>query len=162
MSDERFMRRAIELSRIGVMGGHGGPFGTTIVKDGRIVGEGHNMVISTNDATAHAEVVAIREAGKTLDTFDLSGCDLYVNGPPCCMCFASILWAGISRVFYLLSAKDAADIGLGDQHLYDEMARPIDGRCIPFISCRNSMRKRAIVYSLWASKSDKIVFSRSD
>jgi tRNA(Arg) A34 adenosine deaminase TadA len=89
---------------------------------------------STNDATAHAEVVAIREAGKTLNTFDLSGCDLYVNGSPCCMCFASILWAGISRVFYLLSAKDAADIGLGDQHLYDEMARPIDGRCIPFIS----------------------------
>ncbi len=162
MSDERFMRRAIELSREGVLGGHGGPFGTTIVKDGHIVGEGHNMVISTNDPTAHAEVVAIREAGKNLDTFDLSGCDLYVNGPPCCMCFSSILWAGISRVFYVLSAKDAADIGLGDQHLYEDMARPLGERSIPFIPMHQLDEEARQVYDLWANKSDKIVFSRSD
>ncbi len=78
------------------------------------------------------------------------------------MCFASILWAGISRVFYLLSAKDAADIGLGDQHLYEEMARPIEGRCIPFISMHELDEEAREVYSLWANKSDKIVFSRSD
>ncbi len=162
MSDERFMRRAIELSREGVLGGHGGPFGTTIVKDGRIVGEGHNMVISTNDPTAHVEVVAIREAGKNLSTFDLSGCDLYVNGPPCCMCFSSILWAGISRVFYVLSAKHAADIGLGDQHLYEQMSRPLGERSIPFIPMHQLDEEARQVYDLWANKSDKIVFSRSD
>lgn len=162
MPDERFLRRAIELSRIGVLGGHGGPFGTTIVKDGRIVGEGHNMVISSNDPTAHAEVVAIREAGKNLNTFDLSGCDMYINGPPCCMCFASILWAGISRVYYALSAQDSVDIGLGDQHLYDEMARPIGERSIPFIPMNQLDAEAREVYDLWASKSDKITFSRSD
>ncbi len=81
--------------------------------------------------------------GKNLNTFDLSGCDLYVNGPPCCMCFASIMWAGISRVFYRLSAKDAEDIGLGDQHVYEEMARSLEDRSSHSFQCTNSMRKRA-------------------
>ena len=95
MSHERFLRRAIELSREAVVGGYGLPFGTVIVKDGEIVGEGYNMVTSTNDPTAHAEVVAIRDAAKASRHYDLSGCDLYVNGPPCCMCLGTILWARI-------------------------------------------------------------------
>ncbi len=161
-ADERFVKRAIELSGDGVLGGQGGPFGTTIVKDGRISGEGHDMVISTNDATAHAEVVAIREAGKNLNTLDLSGCDSYVNGPPCCMCLASIMRAGISRVCYLLSAKDAEHTGLGDQHLYEGMARFLEDRSIPFISMHELDEEAREVYSLWANKSDKIVLSRSD
>ncbi len=162
MPDERFMRCANELSRQGVLGGHGGPFGTTIVKDGHIVGEGHNMVISSNDPTAHAEIVAIREAGKKLNTFDLSGCDLYVNGPPCCMCFASILWAGISQVFYVLSAKDAVDIGLGDQYLYEQISRPLEDRSIPFIPMPQLDEEARQVYHLWANQADKITFSVSD
>ncbi len=89
-------------------------------------------------------------------------CDLYVNGPPCCMCFASILWAGLSRVFYVLSAKDAEDIGLGDQHLCEEMSRPLEGRSIPFIPMNELDEEARQVYDLWANKSDKIILSRSD
>lgn len=162
MGDERFMKRAIELSREGALGGHGYPFGTTIVKDGKIVGEGFNMVVSTNDPTAHAEVVAIRDACKKLKTFSLKGCDLYVNGPPCCMCFASIMWAEIDRVFYVLSAQDSADIGLGDQHLYAEMSRPLEERSIPFIPMHQLDKEAREVYDLWAAKIDTRGRARSD
>lgn len=145
------MKRAIELSREGVVGGYGFPFGTVIVKDGEIVGEGFNRVTSSNDPTAHAEVVAIREAGRRLGTFDLSGCDLYVNGPPCCMCLGAILWAKISRVFYVLSMQACDDIGLPHQHLFEEFSRPIDQRSIPFIAMPELDEEARAVYELWAN-----------
>ena len=151
MSNERFMRRAIELSREGVEGGYGLPFGSTVVKDGEIVGEGYNMVTSSNDPTAHAEVLAIRDAAQRLQTYDLSGCDLYANGPPCCMCFGTILWARISRVFYVLSMKASDDIGLPHEHLYEDFGRPIDQRSIPFIAMPGLDDEAWAVYDLWAS-----------
>lgn len=155
MSNEAFMRRAIELSREGVVGRHGLPFGTVIVKDGKVVGEGYNMVTSTNDPTAHAEVVAIRNAAKALKTFDLSGCDLYVNGPPCCMCLGSILWARISRVFYTLSMKDCDDIGLPHQHLFEDFSRPIEARSIPFLAMPELAAEAREVYDLWYNLPDR-------
>src|SRR5438874_346376 len=114
MDHNVFMRRVIELSRNGMLGGFGGPFGSVIVKDGEIVGEGHNEVIATNDPTAHAEIVAIRRASARLKTFDLSGCDIYINGTPCCMCMASMLWARLDRAYFILEEKDSEAIGLGD------------------------------------------------
>lgn len=150
MSSEQFMKRAIELSREGVVGGYGLPFGTTIVKDGEIVGQGYNLVTSTNDPTAHAEIVAIRDAAEHLQTYDLSGCDLYVNGPSCCMCLGAILLAQISRVFYVLSLKDCDDIGLSHAHLFEEFSRPIDQRSIPFIAMPELDDEARAVYDLWA------------
>jgi guanine deaminase len=158
MSNERFMRRAIELSREGVEGRHGLPFGATVVKDGEIVGEGYNRVTSTNDPTAHAEVLAIRDAAQRLQTYNLRGCDLYTNGPPCCMCFGTILWARISRVFYTLSMKASDDIGLPHAHLYDDFARPVDQRSIPFIKMPEFDDEAWEVYELWASSPDRPKF----
>lgn len=156
MAEQRFMRRAIELSREGVTGGHGFPFGTVIVRDDEIVGEGYNQVPSTNDPTAHAEVVAIREAGRRLGTFDLSGCDLYVNGPPCCMCLGAILWAGVSRVFYTLDMQACVDIGLPHEHLFDDFSRPLDKRSIPFIAMPELNEEAREVYELWAASPDAV------
>jgi len=158
MSEERFMKRAIELSREGVVGRYGLPFGSTVVKNDKIVGEGYNMVTSTNDPTAHAEVLAIRDAAKRLQTHDLSGCDLYANGPPCCMCFGTILWARISRVFYVLSMQASEDIGLPHEHLYDDFSRPIDQRSIPFIAMPALDDEARAVYELWANLPDRPQF----
>jgi len=158
MSDERFMKRAIELSREGVTGGYGLPFGSVVVKDDEIVGEGYNMVTSTNDPTAHAEVLSIRDAARRLETYDLSGCDLYTNGPPCCMCLGTILWARISRVFYVLSMKDCDDIGLPHEHLFEDFSRPIDQRSIPFIAMTGFDDEARAVYDLWANAPDRPKF----
>ena len=116
------------------------------------------MVISTNDPTAHAEVLAIRDAAKQLQTYDLSGCDLYANGPPCCMCFGTILWARISRVFYVLSMQASEDIGLPHEHLYDDFSRPIDQRSIPFIAMPELDDEARAVYDLWANSPDRPKF----
>ena len=105
MDQMDIMRRVIELSRKGMLGGYGYPFGCVIVKDGEVVGEGHNEVLATHDPTAHAEVLAIRRASARLGTHDLSGCELYTNGTPCCMCLSSMLWAGITRAYYILEEK---------------------------------------------------------
>lgn len=157
MSHESFMRRAIELSREGVVGRYGLPFGTAVVKNGEVVGEGYNMVTSTNDPTAHAEIVAIRNAAKNLKTYDLTGCDLYVNGPPCCMCLGSILWARISRVFYTLSMSDSDDIGLPHEHLFEDFSRPMEERSIPFIALPDLAAEAREVYDLWFGMPDRPV-----
>src|SRR5829696_2117579 len=121
MDRVRVMKRVIELSRQGMLGGYGGPFGCVIVRGGDIVGEAHNEVLLAKDPTAHAEMLAIRRASAKLDSFNLQGCELYTNGVPCCMCMASCLWARIDRIYYGLSLEESAVIGLGDQHLYDEL-----------------------------------------
>jgi tRNA(Arg) A34 adenosine deaminase TadA len=159
MDQKTIMRRVIELSQRGMRAGLGGPYGTVIVKDGEIVGEGHNEVLATNDPTAHAEVLAIRRAGAKLATFDLSGCDMYVNGTPCCMCMGSILWARISRVYYALSPEASAEIGLGDEHLYAEMARPLQERqIVPMINYPDVDDEAIAVYREWLAKPGRVSY----
>jgi guanine deaminase len=127
---EAFMRRAVELSRVGMTRGDGGPFGAVVVKDGAIVGEGWNRVLLTNDPTAHGEVVAIRDACQKLGTFDLTGCDLFTSAEPCPMCLSAIYWARIARIFYGNTHADTAAIGFADANFLDEL-RKADGRSIP-------------------------------
>lgn len=141
---EKFMRRAIELCRKGVAAGDGGPFGTVIVKDGKVVAEGWNRVVGTNDPTAHGEVVAIREACKQLAGFSLKGCDLYTSGEPCPMCLGAIYWARIDRVFFGFGVKDAAAAGFDDQFIYDQLAKPLDKRMIPEVQVLAKEAQQAI------------------
>jgi tRNA(Arg) A34 adenosine deaminase TadA len=129
MSDDlRFMRRAIELARTGMKAGAGGPFGAVVVKDGEIIGEGHNRVIATNDPTAHGEVVAIREACARLGTFSLAGCEIHTTGEPCPMCLGAIHWARIGRIYYGFSISDAAAIGFDDREFYRQFTLPPEER----------------------------------
>ena len=129
MSDDlRFMRRAIELARMGMKAGAGGPFGAVVVKDGEIIGEGHNRVIATNDPTAHGEVVAIREACARLGTFNLAGCEIHTTGEPCPMCLGAIHWARIARIYYGFSISDAAAIGFDDREFYRQFTLPPEER----------------------------------
>src|ERR1700730_3809507 len=130
MYETRFMHRVLELAQQGMVGGHGGPFGAVIVKNGEIVGEAHNEVLSSNDPTSHAELLAVRRASAKLKTFDLGGCELYTNGAPCCMCMSSMLWGRIDRAYYVLSMDDSRAVGLGDEPFYEELARPLDQRQI--------------------------------
>lgn len=108
------MQLAIEEARIGIKNRHGGPFGAVIVKDGEIVGRGHNCVLKNNDATCHGEVSAIRDAGKNLGTFDLSGCVLYTTGEPCHMCLCACMWANIEKIYYGCTIADNGRIGFRD------------------------------------------------
>ena len=159
MYETRFMRRVLELSAQGMNTGHGGPFGCVIVKDGDIVAEAHNEVLSSNDPTAHAELLAVRRASAKLKTFNLAGCELYTNGAPCCMCMSSMLWARVDRAYYVLSMDDSRAIGLGDEPFYEELARPLDQRQIVSMIQEPELREQArAVYELWAKKPDKIQF----
>ena len=128
MNDEDFMKEAIQLSIKNVESGNGGPFGAVVVKDGKIIARGVNHVTSTNDPTAHAEVVAIREACKTLNTFQLNGCEIYTSCEPCPMCLGAIYWARPDKLFYANSKEDAAAIQFDDQFIYEEIAKPISER----------------------------------
>lgn len=111
----KFMQMAIDEAKSGIRQGHGGPFGTIIVKDGEVVGRGHNMVLANNDSTAHGEITAIRDAEKKLATYDLSGCELYTTGEPCPMCLAACMWANIQTVYYGCTIADNAMIGFRDE-----------------------------------------------
>lgn len=129
----RFLERAIELSERGMKNLEGGPFGCVIVKDGKIVGEGWNQVTATNDPTAHAEVVAIRDACKNLNTFQLTDCDVYASCEPCPMCLGAIYWARPRRVIYANTKQDAAAIDFDDRFIYEEIEKPEMERTIPFL-----------------------------
>ena len=122
-ADPRFMRRAIELARIGMNSGAGGPFGAVVVKDGEIIGEGHNRVLSTLDPTAHGEVVAIRDACQNLGTFQLDDCEVYTSCEPCPMCLSAIYWARLGKIYYANTKTDAANIQFDDDFIYQEMAK---------------------------------------
>ena len=115
-----YMKAAVEEARHGIREGHGGPFGCVIVKDGRIVGRGHNEVIRQNDPTCHGEIMAIKEACKTLGTFDLTGCELYTTAQPCPMCAGAVLWANISKVYYGCNISDTEEIGFRDKKFFSE------------------------------------------
>ena len=128
---ESFMHRAVELARQGMNQGAGGPFGAVIVMDGKIVGEGWNRVVGTNDPTAHGEVTAIRDACAKLGTFSLDACEIYTTGQPCPMCLGAIYWARIRRIYYGFRIEDAAAIGFDDTEFFRQMRLPADERLIP-------------------------------
>ncbi len=153
--DVAHMRHAIALAAEGIRDG-GGPFGAVVVKDGRIVGEGCNRVTSGNDPTAHAEIVAIREACAALGDFSLADCDIYASCEPCPMCLSAIYWARIGRIFYAATRQDAAHIGFDDDHIYRELARAPVERSIPTL--RMDMKEARAVFDAWNNKSDKIPY----
>lgn len=145
--EKRFLERAIELSGKGMQDGHGGPFGCVIVKGNEIVGEGCNMVISSNDPTAHAEVVAIRNACQALNTYQLTDCEIYTSCEPCPMCLGAIYWARPQRVIYANTKKDAAAIEFDDDFIYQEINIPLDERKIPFLHFPHPLAKQ--VFEQW-------------
>lgn len=149
-----FMQRAIELAKEGVRSGHGGPFGCVIVKDGIVVGEGFNRVTSSCDPTAHAEVVAIRNACTNLNEFQLTGCEIYTTCEPCPMCLGAIYWARPERIYFAATREDAAKAGFDDNFIYSEIAKPLSGRSIDMISFE---RESAIsLFEEWIKKEDRI------
>ena len=115
---DRFMKMAIDEAREGIRKGDGGPFGCVIVRDGAVVGKGHNRVVEMKDPTCHGEIMAIRDACKNLDTFDLSGCELYTTAEPCPMCRGAIMWANISKVYYGCTVSDTDKLGFRDEQFY--------------------------------------------
>lgn len=151
--NQAFLNRAIELSRIGMEKGEGGPFGAVIVRDGEIIAEGNNQVLATNDPTNHAEVVAIRRATEKLGRFDLSDCELYTSCEPCPMCLGAIYWARPKKVYYANTKHDAAKIEFDDSFIYDELEKDITERSIPFEHVQNS--EALEVFTAWANKKDK-------
>ena len=153
---QRFMRQAIELSKANVRVGKGGPFAALVVRDNVVIAQGTNLVTSTNDPTAHAEIVAIREACRQLGTFQLSGCDFYTTCEPCPMCLGAIYWARPRAVYFANSQDDAAAIGFDDRFIYDEFPLPIGKRRIPM---HQILRDEAFVaFREWTDKSDKISY----
>lgn len=150
------MMRAIELAREGVEADAGGPFGCVIVKDGEIVGEGNNRVTSTNDPTAHAEVVAIREACAKLGSFQLEGCSIYASCEPCPMCLGAIYWSRPAAIFYAGTRDDAAAAGFDDRLFYRELELPNEERDL---SMQQMMRDEAqAAFRMWIEKEDKIEY----
>ncbi len=154
MANNDFMRRAIDLSAEMMQAGQGGPFGAVIVQGGRIIAEGHNQVTTANDPTAHAEVVAIREACRQLASFSLAGCEIYSSCEPCPMCLSAIYWARLDRLYYANSRTDAALIGFDDDHIYREVALPPDRRAIP--STRLMADEALAVFRAWDAMPDKV------
>jgi guanine deaminase len=153
---EKFMRRAIELSRQHMQAGHGGPFGAVVVRDGKIIGEGWNSVTSSYDPTAHAEVMAIRRACEAMQNFDLSDCEIYTSCEPCPMCLAAIYWARIGAIYQANTRDDAAAIEFDDAYLYRELLKPLDQRDVPV---RQLLRDEAqVVFREWTQKSDRIEY----
>lgn len=148
-----FMARAIELSIENVRSGQGGPFGAVVVKDGKIIAEGANCVTSTNDPTAHAEIIAIRKACAKLGVFELIDCEVYTSCEPCPMCLGAIYWARLSRVYFASTALDASKAGFDDSLIYREIAKPHSERKIPMIQ---TMRDEALeAFGAWERQLNK-------
>ena len=155
ISKNKFMLRAIELS-ISSANGTGGPFGCVIVKDDKIIAEGLNKVTFSNDPTAHAEIVAIREACKKLNTFNLSGCDLYASCEPCPMCLSAIYWSHVDNIFYANTREDAKKISFDDSLIYSEISKKNEDRKIPI---KQMLRDEALkAFDIWNKKTDKIEY----
>ncbi len=135
---EKFIKMAIALAREGMEAGHGGPFGSVVVKEGTVVGKSCNRVFETCDATAHAEVMAIRDACSHLGTADLSGCEIYSVGEPCPMCMAAIYWARIDRLYFANTKEQAAAVGFDDRFIYKELSQPQHLRSLPTAHCADA------------------------
>ncbi|HLT32251.1 MAG TPA: nucleoside deaminase [Aquaticitalea sp.] len=150
---KNFMREAVNAALKGINNNEGGPFGCVIVKDGIIVGRGNNKVTSTNDPTAHAEVTAIRDACKNLDSFQLEGCEIYTSCEPCPMCLGAIYWARPDKVYFGSTQQDAANIGFDDEFIYKEIPLPYDKRSIPFEQLARDIALEP--FQKWSEKEDK-------
>lgn len=152
----KFMKKAIRLSIANVEKGNGGPFGAIVVKDGKVIARGVNNVTSTNDPTAHAEVVAIRKACKVLKTYQLTGCEIYTSCEPCPMCLAAIYWARPDKIFFGGSKEDAAAIDFDDKLIYEEIAKPIAQRKI---FTQQLLRDEALkAFRKWSESPNKIEY----
>lgn len=150
--DEEFMREAVRLAVESVRSRTGGPFGAVVVRDGRIIGRGMNLVTSSNDPTAHAEVVAIREACRELESFQLADCDVYCSSEPCPMCMAALYWARPRRVFYANDKHRTAVAGFDDERIYEQLARPLGERAL-------ELRRLPVEeLDLWEETEDKIAY----
>lgn len=155
MTQKELMRRAISLAVENVANG-GGPFGAVIAKSGKIIAEGVNRVTPNHDPTAHAEVMAIRSACSKLQTFDLTGCDIYASCEPCPMCLGAIYWAHLDRIFYGASQHDAAEIDFDDAFIYEELAVPVEERHKQML---NLLPEEALAaFEAWKQKTDKVVY----
>ena len=154
MSKELHMNRATALALEKMLGGSGGPFGAVIVRGDEIVSEGWNQVTSTNDPTAHAEVVAIRQACAKLQTFQLADCDIFTNCEPCPMCLGAIYWARLQHIYYANTRVEAADIGFDDDFIYKEIGLDPATRSIPAIRLVTSQTH--IPFAEWVKKPDKV------
>lgn len=155
-TDLYFMGMAVDLARQGVAQNEGGPFGCVIVKDGHVIGTGNNKVISTHDPTAHAEVVAIREACRHLNSYQLDGCTIFTSCEPCPMCLGAIYWARPDRIVYACTREDAASINFDDDFIYKEISTPLDQRRIPMQQCGQDIGLE--VFRIWLEKKDKIQY----
>jgi guanine deaminase len=154
--DRKFLREAIALAEQGIATGAGGPFGCVIVRDGVIVGKGSNRVTSANDPTAHAEIVAIRDACSFLGTWQLTNCDLFTSCEPCPMCMGAIYWARPRRVVYACTRYEASEAGFDDAIIYEEINVPIEKRKIPFE--HRTLAEAAALFGLWKEKGDKKLY----
>lgn len=156
MDQNEFMQCAIALALENVQSNRGGPFGALIARNGKIIAEGSNRVTSTNDPTAHAEMVAIREACTHLGTFQLTGCEIYASCEPCPMCLAAIYWARLDRIYFAGTGSDAAKVGFDDSLIYQVMAKPHAQRKIPMIQL---MQEESLApFRAWERKPDKISY----
>jgi len=152
----KFMQEAINMAEKGMKTGDGGPFGAIVVKNGEIIGRGNNKVTSSNDPTAHAEVVAIRDACKNLNSFQLDDCEIYTSCEPCPMCLGAIYWARPKAVYYAADKNDAAAAGFDDDFIYKEIDAPIADRKIPMKQILQD--KAQLVFKSWINKTDKIEY----
>ncbi|MGD0543030.1 MAG: nucleoside deaminase [Candidatus Acidiferrales bacterium] len=156
MSENTFMQRAIALALENVQSGHGGPFGALVVKDGKIIAEATNNVASTNDPTAHAEIVAIRQACKKLGKFHLEGCEIYASCEACPMCLGAIYWSRLDRIYFAATAADAAKAGFDDSFIYQEISKPHAERKIPVFQL---LREEALdPFRAWEQKPDRVSY----
>ena len=147
------MRRASELALEKMRANNGGPFGAVIVQGEKIIAEGWNQVTSTNDPTAHAEIVAIRAACAALKSFSLEGCDIFTNCEPCPMCLGAVYWSRMRRIYYSNTRQDAARIGFDDEFIYQEIAKPMDRRTIPAL--RMASDNSDLAFREWLASPDK-------
>ncbi|MER3497759.1 MAG: tRNA-specific adenosine deaminase [Chitinophagaceae bacterium] len=154
--EQKFLDRAIELSRQGMQGGAGGPFGCVIVLNNEIIGEGHNKVTSTNDPTAHAEIVAIREACKKLNNYQLTDCIVFTSCEPCPMCLGAIYWARPKKVIYANTRQQAAAIEFDDEFIYNEINTDMLCRQIPFVHQPSQQAEK--VFEEWKNLANKIQY----
>jgi guanine deaminase len=151
-----YMNRALELAVYAVENGLGGPFGAVVVKDGVIIGEGYNQVTSSSDPTAHAEIMAIRNACQQLGSFQLSGCEIYSSCEPCPMCLGAIYWARPQVLFYCSDRHDAAQAGFDDSFIYDEMVSPVENRKMPMFHLQCIQADEP--FRLWNVKETKMKY----
>lgn len=156
LTHDEYMQLAVELAEKGMDTGEGGPFGAIIVKNGKIVGKGNNRVTSTNDPTAHAEMVAIRDACKNLKSFQLDDCEIYTSCEPCPMCLAAIYWSRPKAVYYACTKVDAANIGFDDNYIYHQIYKPIEQRDMKLVKLNDIESIR--VFKKWDEKVDKILY----